>query len=54
VAGLGSKLGIDATNKWPGETKRDWGRPIVMDDAVKARVNALFADLFPKAAARAS
>jgi 4-hydroxy-3-polyprenylbenzoate decarboxylase len=49
VAGLGSKLGIDATNKWPGETTRDWGRPIVMDDTVKARVDALFADLFPTA-----
>ena len=30
VAGLGSKMGIDATNKWPGETAREWGRPIVM------------------------
>jgi 4-hydroxy-3-polyprenylbenzoate decarboxylase len=49
VAGLGSKLGIDATNKWPGETTRDWGRPIVMDDTIKARVDALFADLFPTA-----
>jgi 4-hydroxy-3-polyprenylbenzoate decarboxylase len=53
VAGLGSKLGIDATNKWPGETTRDWGRPIVMDDTVKARVDALFAELFP-AASRSS
>src|SRR5256885_5289703 len=35
VAGLGSKLGIDATNKWPGETQREWGRPIAMDEAVK-------------------
>ena len=32
VAGLGSKMGLDATNKWPGETSREWGRPIVMDD----------------------
>ena len=31
VSGLGSKMGIDATNKWPGETTREWGRPIVMD-----------------------
>jgi len=42
VAGLGSKMGIDATNKWPGETAREWGRPIVMDAAVKARVDALW------------
>ena len=42
VAGLGSKMGIDATNKWPGETQREWGRPIVMDAAVKQRVDALW------------
>jgi 4-hydroxy-3-polyprenylbenzoate decarboxylase len=42
VAGLGSKMGIDATNKWPGETARDWGRPIVMDEAVKRRVDGLW------------
>ena len=45
VAGLGSKMGLDATNKWPGETSREWGRTIVMDDAVKARVDALWGDL---------
>ncbi len=45
VAGLGSKMGIDATNKWPGETTRDWGRPIVMDAAVKQRVDALWSEL---------
>ncbi len=45
VAGLGSKMGIDATNKWPGETSREWGTPIVMDAAVKARVDALWSDL---------
>jgi 4-hydroxy-3-polyprenylbenzoate decarboxylase len=45
VAGLGSKMGIDATNKWPGETARRWGRPIVMDDAVKRRVDAMWRDL---------
>ncbi|MDN7130843.1 4-hydroxy-3-polyprenylbenzoate decarboxylase [Halomonas sp. MC140] len=39
VSGLGSKMGLDATNKWPGETDREWGTPIVMDEAVKARVN---------------
>jgi len=45
AAGLGSKMGIDATNKWPGETARRWGRPIVMDDAVKRRVDSLWAEL---------
>jgi len=45
VSGLGSKMGIDATNKWPGETSRTWGRPIAMDAAVKARVDALWAEL---------
>ncbi|MBR9905791.1 MAG: 4-hydroxy-3-polyprenylbenzoate decarboxylase [Gammaproteobacteria bacterium] len=39
VSGLGSKMGLDATNKWLGETDREWGTPIVMDDAVKARVD---------------
>jgi 4-hydroxy-3-polyprenylbenzoate decarboxylase len=42
VPGLGSKMGIDATNKWPGETSRDWGRPIEMDAQVKRRVDALW------------
>jgi 4-hydroxy-3-polyprenylbenzoate decarboxylase len=45
VAGLGSKMGIDATHKWPGETARRWGRPIVMDDAVKRRVDSMWRDL---------
>ncbi len=45
VAGLGSKMGIDATNKWPGETSREWGRPIAMDAAVKQRVDALWQSL---------
>jgi 4-hydroxy-3-polyprenylbenzoate decarboxylase len=45
VSGLGSKMGIDATNKWPAETQRRWGRPIVMDDAVRRRVDALWQDL---------
>jgi 4-hydroxy-3-polyprenylbenzoate decarboxylase len=45
VAGLGSKMGIDATNKWPGETDREWGRPIAMDEAVKQRVDALWSQL---------
>ncbi|CAJ0684798.1 3-octaprenyl-4-hydroxybenzoate carboxy-lyase [Ralstonia mannitolilytica] len=46
VSGLGSKMGIDATNKWPGETTREWGQPIVMDAAVKARVDAMWDTLF--------
>jgi len=45
VAGLGSKMGLDATNKWPGETQREWGTPIVMDAAVKARVDAMWSEL---------
>lgn len=45
VAGLGSKMGIDATGKWPAETTRAWGRPIAMDDAVKRRVDAMWRDL---------
>ncbi|MGA8033786.1 MAG: 3-octaprenyl-4-hydroxybenzoate decarboxylase, partial [Casimicrobiaceae bacterium] len=45
VAGLGSKIGIDATNKWPGETAREWGRPIAMDAAVEARVDAIWKSL---------
>jgi 4-hydroxy-3-polyprenylbenzoate decarboxylase len=45
VAGLGSKVGFDATNKWPGETEREWGEPITMDPAVKDRVDALWDSL---------
>ncbi len=45
VSGLGSKIGLDATNKWPGETQREWGRPIRMDEEIKARVDALWARL---------
>ncbi|TAL56503.1 UbiD family decarboxylase [Pandoraea sp.] len=45
VAGLGSKMGIDATNKWPGETQREWGRPIQMDPGVDARMAALWHEL---------
>ena len=45
VAGLGSKMGLDATNKWPGETSREWGAPIVMDAAVKSRIDALWGEL---------
>ena len=45
VAGLGSKMGIDATNKWPGETGRLWGTPIAMDEATRRRVDALWDEL---------
>ena len=45
VSGLGSKIGFDATNKWRGETNREWGRPISMDPEVRARVDALWPEL---------
>jgi 4-hydroxy-3-polyprenylbenzoate decarboxylase len=45
VSGLGGKMGLDATNKWPGETQREWGRPIAMDAAVTARVESVVAGL---------
>ncbi len=45
VAGLGSKMGVDATNKWPGETNRAWGRPIAKDPSVSARIDAIWQDL---------
>ena len=45
VSGLGSKMGLDATNKWPGETNREWGEPIVMSEAVKQRVDSLWDEL---------
>jgi 4-hydroxy-3-polyprenylbenzoate decarboxylase len=43
VSGLGGKMGLDATNKWPGETNREWGRSITMDAEVRRRVEAVFA-----------
>ncbi|HLT25520.1 MAG TPA: UbiD family decarboxylase [Zeimonas sp.] len=45
VSGLGSKIGIDATNKWPGETTREWGRTITIDAQTARRVDALWSDL---------
>lgn len=45
VSGLGGKMGLDATNKWPGETQREWGTPIVMDASVKAKVDAIWGEL---------
>ena len=41
VSGLGSNMGMDATNKWPGETQREWGRTMAMDADVAARMQAL-------------
>jgi len=41
VSGLGGKMGLDATSKWPGETTREWGRPIRMDAAVQQRVRGV-------------
>lgn len=45
VSGLGSKMGLDATNKWQGETTREWGTPIVMTPRIKARVDAIWNEL---------
>ncbi|GAB3244244.1 UbiD family decarboxylase [Chitinimonas naiadis] len=45
VSGLGSKMGLDATNKWPGETDREWGVPITKDAAVSARVDQIWTEL---------
>jgi 4-hydroxy-3-polyprenylbenzoate decarboxylase len=45
VSGLGSKMGMDATSKWPGETDRQWGRPIHMDADVRQRVDAMWSQL---------
>ncbi len=42
VSGLGSKMGLDATNKWPGETQREWGRTISMDAGVQQRMDVIF------------
>lgn len=45
VSGLGSKMGLDATNKWPGETNREWGTPITMTQAVKDKIDNIWDDL---------
>lgn len=45
VSGLGSKMGMDATNKWEGETNREWGEPITMDAKTKTRVDEIWKDL---------
>ncbi|MBU6258546.1 MAG: UbiD family decarboxylase [Burkholderiales bacterium] len=45
VSGLGGKMGLDATHKWPGETAREWGRAIAMDAEVERRATSLLADI---------
>ncbi len=45
VSGLGSKVGFDATNKWPGETQREWGKPISMTAEVKQHIDAIWDEL---------
>jgi 4-hydroxy-3-polyprenylbenzoate decarboxylase len=45
VSGLGSKMGMDATNKWEGETTREWGTTITMDESVKQRVDDMWDEL---------
>ncbi|WP_416306658.1 4-hydroxy-3-polyprenylbenzoate decarboxylase [Neptunicella sp. SCSIO 80796] len=45
VSGLGSKMGMDATSKWPGETSREWGTPIEMSQSVKDRIDQLWPEL---------
>jgi 4-hydroxy-3-polyprenylbenzoate decarboxylase len=45
VSGLGSKMGLDATNKWPGETQREWGEVIEMDEVTKRRVDEMWGSL---------
>lgn len=46
VSGLGGKMGLDATNKWPGESTREWGVPITMSASVQQRADLLFGQLF--------
>lgn len=45
ISGLGGKMGLDATNKWPGETNREWGQPITMDESVRRKVDSIWEDL---------
>ncbi len=45
VSGLGGKIGFDATNKWPGETDREWGRPIRMSEEIVSRVDTIWDEL---------
>ncbi len=45
MSGLGSKIGMDATNKWPGETNREWGEKLYMEQDVIDRVDAMWSEL---------
>ena len=45
VSGLGSKMGLDATHKWPGETQREWGQVITQDAKVKQRIDDIWSEL---------
>ena len=45
VSGLGGKIGFDATNKWPGETQREWGKPIAMTENVKEKIDTIWDEL---------
>jgi len=45
VSGLGGKIGFDATNKWRGETQREWGKPIRMTAAVKEKIDGIWEEL---------
>jgi len=45
ISGLGSKMGMDATSKWNGETQREWGKPIVMDEEIMKKVNGYWSSL---------
>ena len=44
-SGIGGKMGMDATNKWPGETRREWGRPISMDQATVQHIDQIWESL---------
>lgn len=45
VASLGSKMGLDATSKWPGETTREWGKPIDMDNDILDKIDSYWSEL---------
>ena len=45
VSGLGSKMGFDATNKWPSETQREWGRTMQMRPDITAKIDRMWDDL---------
>jgi 4-hydroxy-3-polyprenylbenzoate decarboxylase len=49
VSGLGGKMGLDATNKWPGESDRPWGHVIRPDEVIRSRMSSLFERLVGQA-----